>query len=391
MKNIQCDNPIRRQVFNLPNIVEAQLEACFGSGLRELMTMAEIFDVRKIILTGCGDSYAAAIAMAPVVEKYCDCFGVQVMRAIDFTRFLSKNEIGIGEPNSPLVIAISAGGSTARICEALKKANEVGAFSILMTNNSESRAAMLAKRVYCLNILGISDKGSDVQSYFASLIGLLSFANRFGHVRGTLPPMASSAFQAAVRDCVMSFAKSLDTIDAQMYELAQRWKDFERFDFIGDDAELSSALFGAAKFLEANGCCVSVDDSEDWCHINYFLKEPDTVGTIVIADRNSPAYDRERETIRSAVAIGRPVLVVTNGDPEDFVSKAIVCQIPETPDGYEWLLPLVDYIPLSLLAGYVAELQTETSSRFQKTPDLNSNFCEQSLMTIDSSKIEIFD
>ena len=84
-------------------------------------------------------------------------------------------------------------------------------------------------------------------------------------------------------------------------------------------------------------------------------------------------------------------MVVTNGDPEDFVSKAIVCQIPETPDGYEWLLPLMDYIPLSLLAGYVAELQTETSSRFQKTTDLNGNFCEQSLMTIDSSKIEIFD
>ena len=135
MKSEQFDNPIRRQVFDLPGLTQVQLESCFGHGLKELMTMAEIFDARKIILTGCGDSYAAAVAMAPVVERYCDCFGVQAMRAIDFTRFLPKDQIGIGEPNSPLVIAISAGGGTARICEVLEKANAVGAFSILMTNN----------------------------------------------------------------------------------------------------------------------------------------------------------------------------------------------------------------------------------------------------------------
>ena len=137
MKSEQFDNPIRRQVFDLPGLTQVQLESCFGHGLKELMTMAEIFDARKIILTGCGDSYAAAVAMAPVVERYCDCFGVQAMRAIDFTRFLPKDQIGIGEPNSPLVIAISAGGGTARICEVLEKANAVGAFSILMTNNPE--------------------------------------------------------------------------------------------------------------------------------------------------------------------------------------------------------------------------------------------------------------
>ena len=119
MNKLDFDNPIRQQTFSLTDLVEAQLEGCFGPGLKELMSMAEIFDARKIILTGCGDSYGAAIAMAPVIAKYCDCFGVQAMRTVEFTRFLSKADIGIGEPNSPLVIAISAGGGTARICEAL--------------------------------------------------------------------------------------------------------------------------------------------------------------------------------------------------------------------------------------------------------------------------------
>ena len=395
MKSEQFDNPIRRQVFDLPGLTQVQLESCFGHGLKELMTMAEIFDARKIILTGCGDSYAAAVAMAPVVERYCDCFGVQAMRAIDFTRFLPKDQIGIGEPNSPLVIAISAGGGTARICEVLEKANAVGAFSILMTNNPESRAAKLAKRVYCMGTPDFPDKGPGLRSYFASLIGLIAFANRLGHVRGTLPPTAPGDFQAAIRSHMEAFTQALESVDEQMFQLAQQWQSFTRFEFIGDGEEFGSAFFGAAKFLEANGCTVSVDDSEDWCHINYFLKDPASIGTVIMADKNSPAYGREKETAASAAAIGRPVLVVTNGPREDFPGAQVVCCVSEAPAGYEWLLPLTDFIPASLLAGYIAQLQQEPFFRFARlvdgTPDPNSDFANRGCMTLSNSKVEIYD
>lgn len=393
MKREQFDNPIKRQVYDLPHLSEVQLESCFGPALKELMTMAEIFDARKIILTGCGDSYAAAIAMAPVIEKYCDCFGVKVMRAIDFTRFLSKEQIGIGEPNSPLVIAISAGGGTARICEVLQKANEIGAFSILMTNNSESKAAKIAKRVYCLGTPDFPDKGPGLRSYFASLVGLIAFAVRFGHVRGTLPPTASSDFKNAIKNHMQSLVQNLERIDKEMFQLAKKWKDFSRFNFIGDGVEFGTAYFGAAKFLESNGCIASADDSEDWCHINYFLKDPKSIGTVIVADKNSPAYGREKETAASAAAIGRPVLVVTNATREDFPSVDMVCEIPEAPEGYEWLLPLTDYIPASLLAGYIAQLQEEPFFRFARlsdgTMDPNSDFANRSCMTLSTSKIEI--
>lgn len=395
MNNFKFDNPLRRQVFDLQVLVEPQLNSCFGPNLKNLMTMAEIFDARKIIITGCGDSYAAAVAMAPVVEKYCDCFGVQVMRAIDFTRFLSKAEVGIGEPNSPLVIAISAGGGTARICEALQKARDVGAFPILLTNNPNSRAAQTAKRVYSMETPDFPDKGPGLRSYFASLVALIAFASRLGHVRGTLPPMAPSDFKCAVRVHMNAFTQVLDKIDDQMLSLALTWKDFCRFDFIGDGAEYGSAFFGAAKFLEANGCSVSVDDSENWCHINYFLRNPQTIGTVIMADKNSHAFGREIETAASAAAIGRPLLVVTNGQREDFPENAIVCKIPETPVGFEWLLPLTDYLPASLLAGYIAEIQKEPFFRFARladgTPDPNSDFADRGCMTLSSSKVEIFD
>ncbi len=138
-----------------------------------------------------------------------------------------------------------------------------------------------------------------------------------------------------------------------------------------------------------------MDDSEDWCHINYFLKDPASIGTVIMADKNSPAYGREKETAASAAAIGRPVLVVPNGPREDFPGAQVVCCVPEAPAGYEWLLPLTDYIPASLLAGYIAQLQQEPFFRFARladgTPDPNSDFANRGCMTLSNSKVEIYD
>lgn len=389
MNKLDYENNIRRQVLSLTDLVEAQLQGCFGPNLKELMTMAEIFDARKIILTGCGDSYAAAIAMAPVIEKYCDCFGVTVMRAVEFTRFLSKADIGIGEPNSPLVICLSAGGGSARICEALEKANQVGAFSILLTNKAESRAAKIAKRVYVVGTPAFPNDTPGLRSYFGAMVGLIAFASRMGHVRGTLPPTGPSEFKQAITSYVKSYEEVMEKIDDQMFALAQRWKDLEKFDFVGDSVEYGSAFFGAAKFLECNGCSVTVDDSEDWCHINYFLKNPETIGTVIMADKHAHSFGRVVETVGSAVKIGRPVLVVTNADASEFIEGAEVCTLPDTPEGYEWLMPLMDYVPASLLAGYIAKLQN--FNRMTLPDGSPSPFVNRGCYTMSNSKIEIYD
>lgn len=395
MNQASYDNPLRRQILSLPELVETQLETCFGPGLQELMSMAEIFDTRKIILTGCGDSYVAAIAMAPVIERYCDCFGVTVMRAVEFCRFLPKEDIGIGEPNSPLVIVISAGGGTARICEALQKANQVGAFSILLTNKQSSKAVAIAKRVYFLDTPAFPNDSPGLRSYFASLLGLVAFACRIGHVRGTLPPTAPGDFRSAIAEYVGRYAAAFESVDRQMLALAQRWADFNRFDFVADHVELASAAISADKFAECNGCFCSVSDSEDWCHINYFLKDPGQIGTVFFADKHANGFGRIVESAASAKKIGRPVLVVTNAGADAFAEGIEVCTLPDAPAGFGWLLPLMDFTPAALLAGYLAELQGEKYFRMafaaDGTPDRSNPYFNPETLTLGTSKIEIYD
>lgn len=395
MNKTSCDNPLRRQILSLPDLAGEQLQNCFGSKLRNLMSMAEIFDTRKIILTGCGDSYAAAIAMAPVIEKYCDCFGVEVMRIVEFCRFLSKADIGIGEPNSPLVIVISAGGNTARICEALQKANEVGAFSILVTNKEVSRAASIAKRVFYLGTPAFLNDSPGLRSYFASMLGMIAFASRMGHVRGTLPPTGPESFQTAIADYVGRFGAVFAAIDDQIFKVAERWANFQRFDFVGDDVEMASALIGADKFAECNGCFFDVSDSEDWCHINFFLKDPESIGTIFMADKNAASFGRVIESVGSAKKLGRPVLVITNALASSFIEGVEVCTVPDAPAGFEWLLPLMDFTPAALLASYIAQLQGEnyfrTTYKSDGTPDSANPFFNPKTFTLSTSKVEIYD
>ncbi|NMA06940.1 MAG: hypothetical protein GX928_04430, partial [Ruminococcaceae bacterium] len=95
-------NPLGDQVFSLPDLVDEQLERCFDmEKLNNVFSMAEIFDGRKVIMTGCGDSYTAAGAMKNVMVNCAGIFGsVEVMDPMQFTRFTTKEQVGIGEPNS---------------------------------------------------------------------------------------------------------------------------------------------------------------------------------------------------------------------------------------------------------------------------------------------------
>ncbi|MBR2592709.1 MAG: SIS domain-containing protein, partial [Oscillospiraceae bacterium] len=214
MNKQDYSTPIRDQVYALPKIVDQQLESCFdGEKLHSLMSMAEIFDVRKIYVVGCGDSWVAGGAMEPALRKYCDTFGCIVMDPMQFTRFTCKHDIGIGEPNSPLVIGISAGGGTARVVEALKKADEIGAFPILLTQNPNSPAAEAARRVFVLDTPMEDHDLPGLKNYFGSLMGLIAIACRMGHVRGVLPPTGVDEFKKAISSYVHSYEDVLDRMD----------------------------------------------------------------------------------------------------------------------------------------------------------------------------------
>lgn len=316
--------------------------------IRDCLSIKEIMDAREIIITGCGDSWMAGIAMRPVFEKIA---GVKCtpMRNVEFTRHYPAEKLS-SNPNSPLVIGISISGTVSRAIEAIERAAHYGANTLAITDNTESAIALAANRVLALDMPYIQGSPG-ILSYIASSMALLQIAIRIGRVRGFFNPSEEDAYRKAVLDHCLSYAEIIPALDDQMFALAEAWKDMKGYDFVGDDADWATAFFGAAKVVECFGGLTTYDDSEDWCHINYFLRDPEKIGTVVIANSDSPSFSRIKETVNAMVRIGRPILIVTDADKSEFPESVTVATLPKAK--YSWIKPLMQHLPMDLVAGYI--------------------------------------
>ena len=388
MNKLDFDNFARMQVMSLPDMGPVQVAECFGDKLTNLLSTGEIAGIDTIVITGCGDSYAASLAFQPTVERSTGC-RVLAPRAVEFTRFVTSADLI--DPKKTLVIGISTGGSTARVVEVLKKANEIGAISLVITNGPDSICAGTAKHTLVLGTPEFPNDFPGLRSYVGSLVGILAVTALIGKEKGVLPKTAIADWSKAIAAYIESYRHIMDKIDDQIFALSSKYSPCETYDFLGDGVEYASAFFGGAKFLECGGILCSWDDTEDWCHVGYFLKNPETVGTVFSVDKHAPDWSRVLETVGSAHKIGRPVLVVSNADKSAFPEGVDVCTLPDAAPGYEFLLPLMDHIPATLLAGYVATMQNIPFFRRTFLPDGQPDPENpwKTSMTIRNSKLEI--
>lgn len=345
-------NTIGLQVESLFELAPIQVEKCFDEKkLSALLPLPEAAALKRLIVAGCGDSYSAAGAMAPVIRKLA-CVSCASPDPMELCSFYTDEDIRDGcKPEEVLVVAISASGGSVRIVEMLERAKAAGVRSMLITNNPESKGAKAAELVYCVETPELCNTPG-LRSYFASLTALAALASYIGGSKGVAEPAVA---RQAILDYVSACQPRYQEIDGQMFELAQRWSGLEKFEIVGDESEFFSAQFVEEKFIECASVHASHADSEDWCHINFFLREPETVGTIFQVNAAAPDLDRIAESVRVSVAIGRPTLVVTDADC-DFAEGAAVCRLPKAPECAPWALLMMDHAPGSLLAAYCAAL-----------------------------------
>ena len=384
MNKQDFQNACGLQCLNVPVLCEDQINGIF-KGLTDCIPEAEMKKITRIVLAGCGDSYVVCKIGVPALKKYCGDIPVEAVRAIEATRFV---EFDPASAPTTLVIGISASGTPNRMTEIMRRANHYGCMSLVITNNPASPCGQEAKYVLCVNTPVFEFQSPGLRNYYASIMGLLMFSAHLGEARGTAPAGSLKSLSEAIRSYTKSYEPLMDKMDDAMFLLARRWMNYRAFDCIGDDIEFASSFFCGAKIVECAGAHVTWDDSEGWCHVNYFLKNPESVGTLIMADKYAADRSRIGETAGQAAGIGRPVLLVANGTKEDFgiTADIDVFTVPEAPKGYEFLLPLLDYLPGSILAGYIAALRGEPF--FRRSPGYG-NWADPEVQTIKTSKIVV--
>lgn len=308
--------------------------------------------VKRVILSGSGDSYASGVAAKAAFESLLG-IPCEAIALVELSRYYYAEHF-----QDALVIFNSISGGVSRVVEAAKRANKHGAYTVALTANDDSKlSAQCRANVH----MELPKKSNPVPStpkviaYTASCAGLLHIALYMAEVRGVLSADAAEEVRSEIfRYSTHTLGTAMSSIAEASFKIAKDWKDFKEYVFLGDGSDYGAALFGAFKCPESIGRMAHWDDTENFNHVNAFMKDTGCVGTAVVVHKTSPSLSRSIETLGNLLKLGRYTVAVSDASADIFPDGVHVISLPEAP--FPWLASCFLHLPLALLAAYAHTL-----------------------------------
>lgn len=324
----QNENSMIAQVKSLPEMIRSEFGA-LDRQVRLLMNHDECLSVKRIVITGCGDSHMAGIAAELAFEQIAG-IPTEPMRAMKSGRYAAPYRLS-HYPHNPLVIGISVSGTVSRTREAVGLFSKQNLPTVAITGNPDSPLAQAADKVIDCTVPEFPF-APGIRSYRMSLLALYLLAIRLGEVQDRFSQDEAKILRQNLLNTADAIEATIEAVDEKSLELAEAVADEKSFVYIGDGPNFGTALFGAAKAIEAAGVHAMGQESEEWAHLQYFITVETSTPTFLI----SPGYrghNRVGELMLPLKNIGRiTVAIVPEGD-QLVASKA------------DWVLPVVGDIP----------------------------------------------
>jgi glutamine---fructose-6-phosphate transaminase (isomerizing) len=319
----------------------------------DLLTPQEWAATGTVYLTGDGDSYHAACAAEMAFESIAGV-ACQPLSALRFLEYRAPWLRSAGS-RRPLVIGISASGSTPLVARAIESARQRGALTAAVTGAPAGAVTQAADRALVIGLPRVG-RSPGIRTYQASLLGLLLAAIRLGEARGQFPePQARG-----LRDELAGLAGAVDATAAAIKdrcrEVAGLVSGSPVLVMTGSGPSYGTALFSAAKMTEAAGVFAAGQDLEEWCHVES-LAYPDDMPVFVIAPPGRSHW-RAAGLASTARRLGRQVIAVTREDDTDVAAHARIT-LPVSGHAREEFSPLLYHV----FAGYLASYLTQRLGR----------------------------
>jgi glutamine---fructose-6-phosphate transaminase (isomerizing) len=340
--------PMYDEILKRPAFIRENLEVLDGL-VRATLPRDACRQWTRVLLTGCGDSFYAGLATELAFETW-------TALPVDVQPSLSGARYAIPAMAAPAVVfSVSHSGRVSRTIETAALARSHGLDTVAVSGNPESPITQEARWVLA-HRLQSSGQTPGVRSYAQAQLLLLLSAVYIGECRGVLSEGQAVALKDAMRFTADVLDASLEEADRQTHLLAELWSDASQYLLIAGGPSYATALFSAAKLVEACGVNAVAQELEEWAHIQFFLKAP-RLPTLLIAP---PGRCLDRAVELAGVIAGLHGLVAIVGAQDNTVLKA------RTPyyfgiDGRvkEALSPLLTSMPAELLACHLAYRQDE--------------------------------
>ena len=312
---------VREQVLSKPALIR-EFTTKIDRQVREVLDHKTSLEVKRVFAFGCGDSHNAAVTTQMAFHKWADV-PMEAKTALDFSRYTAP-WLQAKRPKHPLAIGISVSGEVARTVEGVALAREAGAYTMGITCNSESKISNLAHMT-----IDVSTPGMDiprVRTYLATQIALYQVALRLAEVRSAIGFKDGRTIRNHF-DRAADIGEATHAAESEnVKQLAQELKDNQCFIVVGGGPNLGSAMFGAAKILEADGSFAQPQDLEEWVHLQRFLKKTSTP-TFLIAPPGL-GYSRAVEVAKVMKRVQTYVIaIVEEGEKEISAIADVVLRV----------------------------------------------------------------
>lgn len=344
------DNAMIAQVQSLPELIRTEFDG-LDERVRTLMNHEEWLSVKRVVITGCGDSHMAGVAAELAFEQIAG-IPAEPMRAMRARYAAPYKQSHF--PGNPLVFGISVSGTVSRTREALGLFGKHGAPTVAITGNPESPLAELADKVLDCSIPEF-EFAPGVRSYRTSLLALYLLAIRLGEVQDRYSQQEANALRQSLRATADALEATLEAVNDKTRALAEAVAEEKSYVFVGDGPNLGTAYFAAAKVIEACGCHAMGQETEEWAHLQYFSDVETATPTFLI----SPGYrghHRVGELMKPLRRIGRNIVAITPQD-DDVVAPDADWHLPVHGEIREAFTPMVYPLATELFAAHLADVQ----------------------------------
>ena len=312
------------------------------------ITEEEFRNFREVKIVACGTSWHAALAGKFMIERLA-----QIPVEVDYGSEFRYRDPIINK--NTLVIAISQSGETADTLAAQREARLKGAKILAICNVVGSMLTREANGTIYTHA-GPEIGVASTKAFTGQLTALVLTALYLAQMRGKLTPaLAQTMMQELTR-----IPHKIETIlqrDPDVEELAKKFFRHSDFLYLGRGIHYPIALEGALKLKEISYIHAEGYPAGEMKHgPNALIDE--NLPVVVIATRDegdAASMTRYEKTVSNLQEVkardGIVITVVTEGDRLARGSSDHAIEIPTAP---ELLSPILEIIPLQLLAYHIA-------------------------------------
>ena len=347
---------MQKEIFEQPRAVRDTLLGRISQDtgkifLDEMKISEEQFRTfENVRIVACGTSWHAGLAAKFMIERLA-----RIPVEVDYgSEFRYRDPI---LDSRTLTVCISQSGETADTLAAQREAKLKGSPTVAICNvigSMITREAAGTIPTHAGPEIGVAS----TKAFTAQLTALFLLAGYLGQVRGKVSSQCAIKLMQEITRIPHKMERVLQTDEKGIYEnLARQLFRYSDFLYLGRGIHYPIALEGALKLKEISYIHAEGYPAGEMKHgPNALIDENLPVVVLATRDETDPEsmtrYEKSVSNIQEVKA--RDGIVITIATENDHLARAASDHIIELPPAPELLSPLLEIIPLQLLAYHIA-------------------------------------